>query len=975
MRTLILSNTMNKMFFSTSVPRFQLPLHPLWKKIQWGRVQSGDFAVVNPFDSHSILYLSETEYLNLVRVVLSRDRKLFILADPFSSPEDSSSSSSSSSKPSGTSNPPTGQIKRSVQLFSTKVLSGLGVKMRDLLIPLEERNFQQIILNWGRTLNKWLARNPNLPHFNSDLIRFTKYYLDAMKNRSALHAVRKMKITLFCIDSFIAGQPLKSTEALGAKVYLINGLPRHIPSRIRGEIRANNLTSIRLYTSICNSYKAFCTSVPKPDFSTIGADPFVGDLLVWKDFCFEFWDFLLLRYSQCFSKPAPRINLRVDSFPPFSKAGPNHRLATYGAALDAFAWALAPKNHLKTWIEITDNLLVGQVLESTMSLHEAYSVSNGEPNILYQHSVGNFAPQGMGPFGALLDPRSLDAVIPSQGLPVLGKLALKEEAAGKVRIFAIVDFWTQLLFRPLHLWIFEVLKCLPSDATFDQDGTLRRFINQGYTSYFCYDLKSATDLIPIQLSQHLLSPIVGSAVSAAWVDLMVDRDFKLPGKHVYKGSDSIRYTRGQPMGALSSWAMLALTHHALVLFSAARIGLPLSYAVLLYLVLGDDIVIAHEGLAREYVKVCEEFGIVIGLAKSFISHVGFVNFANQSYLLGDSVSPASLREEVSCTTPESRLEFARRLLDRGFGGAPSKGNLNRLVRLLCLDTDKPCDNLRLLSYRPGKWSMDMLDTILLVLSPVLNTRTNSIGSLTHPIETLISTLLRKSRSLGGKIVLPHDLWRDPAAVRILEYMESVANRQLSRIHSDSHKARQNFFVECGISPFSPLGPVLSHMVDLDGDSDIVVDYLLPELKKRFLDFTPYNQDVLAEWEEEQHMRGMDALMYMPVSYPKFGVTVESSSSYSDMTLDELNEELGRRQDRLLDLLLKVVEARRPPNVLRLDRLALEIQMKDSSKKSSWYVQQNRYFSALSRFTASEFTRMGCGSLLEHVQDQYHLVVD
>lgn len=34
----------------------------------------------------------------------------------------------------------------------------------------------------------------------------------------------------------------------------------------------------------------------------------------------------------------------------------------------------------------------------------------------------------------------------------------------------------------------------------------------------------------------------------------------------------VRYSVGQPMGALSSWAMLAMVHHAIVQFSAFRAG-------------------------------------------------------------------------------------------------------------------------------------------------------------------------------------------------------------------------------------------------------------------------------------------------------------------------------------------------------------------------------------------------------------------
>jgi hypothetical protein len=50
-----------------------------------------------------------------------------------------------------------------------------------------------------------------------------------------------------------------------------------------------------------------------------------------------------------------------------------------------------------------------------------------------------------------------------------GKLATKVEAAGKVRVFAMVDCWTNWILHPIHKLIFEVILVkLPQDGTFNQ---------------------------------------------------------------------------------------------------------------------------------------------------------------------------------------------------------------------------------------------------------------------------------------------------------------------------------------------------------------------------------------------------------------------------------------------------------------------------------------------------------------------------
>jgi hypothetical protein len=70
------------------------------------------------------------------------------------------------------------------------------------------------------------------------------------------------------------------------------------------------------------------------------------------------------------------------------------------------------------------------------------------------------------------------------------------------------------------------------------------------------------------------------------------------------------------MGAYSSWAMLALTHHVIVQISAQRAGLS---SFTNYAVLGDDIVIKHDGVASEYLKLMDLLGVSINMSKSIVS--------------------------------------------------------------------------------------------------------------------------------------------------------------------------------------------------------------------------------------------------------------------------------------------------------------------------------------------------------------------
>jgi hypothetical protein len=89
----------------------------------------------------------------------------------------------------------------------------------------------------------------------------------------------------------------------------------------------------------------------------------------------------------------------------------------------------------------------------------------------------------------------------------LGKLGFKEEAAGKVRVFAMVDPLTQWLLAPLHKLLFSILRRLPMDGTFNQLSPIRRLLkvaNSKNLPLYSLDLSSATDRLPAKLQARLL---------------------------------------------------------------------------------------------------------------------------------------------------------------------------------------------------------------------------------------------------------------------------------------------------------------------------------------------------------------------------------------------------------------------------------------------------------------------------------------
>jgi hypothetical protein len=253
--------------------------------------------------------------------------------------------------------------------------------------------------------------------------------------------------------------------------------------------------------------------------------------------------------------------------------------------------------------------------------------------------------------------------------PSMGQLAIKEEAAGKLRVFALVDVWTQSCLKPLHEMIFAFLKSLPNDATFDQQAAVKRAAEKvdKYGQSFGYDLSAATDRLPIVLQEAVLIPIIGVEAAAAWRALLTQRTYRLlfpdsMGTDVF----DVKYEVGQPMGALSSWAMLALTHHLIVQLAYHNIrgikSLNVWYSE--YELLGDDIVLFEKDIAEEYLRLMKDFGVGINLSKSIVSKNKSFEFAKVSWINGAFVSAISWKMFISQNNAMGRVNILFQLLPK-----------------------------------------------------------------------------------------------------------------------------------------------------------------------------------------------------------------------------------------------------------------------------------------------------------------------
>lgn len=257
-----------------------------------------------------------------------------------------------------------------------------------------------------------------------------------------------------------------------------------------------------------------------------------------------------------------------------------------------------------------------------------------------------------------------------------GRISLLQEGGGKTRTIAIADYWSQNLLRPIHKKLMNILRRLETDGTFSHGDQFKRIIlkSKGNITY-CHDLSSATDRFPVELQEILLSHVFNSELAGCWRKVLTSRLFSYKNTHV-------KWETGQPLGLLSSWAAFALTHHAIIEFCAFKKGIN---SFRKYAVLGDDVAIWDEDIAKQYERLLEEIGVPINYDKSLVSDTRThrLEFAKRIAVNGVEISglkPAILK---GSNTLSGYLDLIRVARDRSWNLhwadvlGPSSWSVNR----------------------------------------------------------------------------------------------------------------------------------------------------------------------------------------------------------------------------------------------------------------------------------------------------------
>lgn len=200
------------------------------------------------------------------------------------------------------------------------------------------------------------------------------------------------------------------------------------------------------------------------------------------------------------------------------------------------------------------------------------------------------------------------------------KLLALQDKSCKTRIVATLDSYSQIALRPVHRMLSLVLGKFRTDFTHDHQAGVDYLRTVG-GELFSIDLSNATDTLPVDLGLALLQRQVDPALVPDPEQFVKDLKSLLTGAPFTYEKEKVSYRTGQPMGAYSSFPLLAMTNHLLVAMARVLAGFKPSRRS--YAIVGDDVVISGRKIADNYIALLNALGVPINHRKVVIGHGTF----------------------------------------------------------------------------------------------------------------------------------------------------------------------------------------------------------------------------------------------------------------------------------------------------------------------------------------------------------------
>lgn len=554
---------------------------------------------------------------------------------------------------------------RTKYVVATKMVPLTDKIGRLLETPFAMNNF----LSMGRTTGlAWRIR------LSKDFLSFVLSY---KRNHGTLATVKWLKANHVALQKALGQDVLKSTISLGTPLAYSRlaggGIPRIIPWSDRLRINQGDPKVIRFWSGLFNLYRII-KAPGQPKLETI-TGAFTGSVSYLENLISGINE---TKVASFFGR-LPGFQLEIEDADLSPKewvlsrsASPSNKVSALGVLTDI--WYLN-KYSKDLWQEILYYLHAAksEVTPFVNELQDGYNLVSRLVDLPFEV----IAKSGK----RLVQPDHVRTKmsIRQHGLTGDGtsQFAVKEEAAGKIRLFALLDSVTQSTLAPLHKSMFDLLRKIPNDGTFNQELSIQRGMEKAVKAgkAYSFDLTAATDRIPASLTAALIGMIYQNReLSESWLNIMTKRDFYFVDNVAEKLGVSpgpYRYAVGQPMGGLSSWAGLAITHHWIVQYAASLTRTSQTWNTD-YELLGDDLVIFNSEIAEKYLEIMKGLGCEINLTKSIISpNRPVFEFAKRTCWGNNIVSGISIAQVRAGWRVAGRVANALSFFNSGLISKPS----------------------------------------------------------------------------------------------------------------------------------------------------------------------------------------------------------------------------------------------------------------------------------------------------------------
>lgn len=366
---------------------------------------------------------------------------------------------------------------------------------------------------------------------------------------------------------------------------------------------------------------------------------------------------------------------------------------------------------------------------------------------------------------------------PKPGFFEVGRIGLIQEPGYKLRAVANPGRVFQKVLEPFGKVLFDILKNLPWDCTFNQDKADIAISTRLAAGKFVHsvDLTGATDYFPLVLQEAVLRHVFQSFPE--YVDLFLEisqMDWSVPSDLARElGSRTLRWSKGQPLGLFPSFASFALTHGILLLGLLGR-----EYDDQFF-ILGDDVVILDDDLYHSYRDALRQLDCPVSESKTLSSTI-MAEFRSILFFKDDHITQFKWRRlsddsfvDIVRSSPNLRpllLPRQRKVVDIisglpiEFGGCGwNPGGISLDIRIkpfmdLILQVEEPKERLMGYNRIVNTLIHESKYALLSGSYSVLANRRNIVGALDQRAVSLVHSHLGRSfvplyEIMGGNLDL------------------------------------------------------------------------------------------------------------------------------------------------------------------------------------------------------------------------------